>query len=698
MHRRIRFVLTTLALPLLVLLGLAFWFSPKTEAAQSTTITVDTQDDALNSAGDCSLREAVIAANTDAAVDGCPAGSGADTIVLPAGFYTLTIAGAGENVAATGDLDITESLAINGAGALSTTIDGNALDRVFHVNPGQAAGVEVSISGVTIQNGSSAQGGGIYNDAAGSLTLTTSQVSGNRANEDGGGIYNFTSVSVLTLTNSTLFNNSIGGFSLDGGGGGLYNNGRVFITATTFLSNTSGVNQGGALWSNGALLIQNSNVLSNTAGGGGAVFVNFPGTFSISGSSLSHNRADSVNGGGISINGGNSATYSITNSTLMDNFSAAKGGGIASYGTNITISNTLVLSNTADGQGGGVWISTLETTRLTNSLISGNRSNAVIDSGGGGVWNEGNLFVTGSTITANEAAETGGGIYHVNGALDIRGSLISMNTAVNGGGGIQTGAFPGVVVESTVSKNVVAGLQAAGGGIKNSGGLSVRDSAIYSNTATGFMASGGGIFHDSSTLDLENTTLSGNSADGSGGGLAVAGGAASLNNVTVSLNHSDQMGGGLGDGGGVSRQSGIVTITNSIIAGNQDLSPGTVHPDCSSAPGGLASSGHNLVGVIDGCSWTAATGDLTGTLSAPLDPILGSLADNGGSTLTFALLTGSPAIDAGNPAMPGSGAAACEVVDQRGFSRLNRGIACDAGAFEVQQPPVYLPIILKQYP
>ncbi|MBL8093191.1 MAG: CSLREA domain-containing protein, partial [Anaerolineales bacterium] len=79
-------------------------------AVYATQITVTTTTDELNADGDCSLREAIVAANTNTAVDACPAGSGADTITLPAGTFTLSLAGINENAAATGDLDIVDDL------------------------------------------------------------------------------------------------------------------------------------------------------------------------------------------------------------------------------------------------------------------------------------------------------------------------------------------------------------------------------------------------------------------------------------------------------------------------------------------------------------------------------------------------------------------------------------------------------------
>ena len=102
-------------------------------AAGAATITVTSTADSLATDGNCTLREAVQAANTDTAIDACAAGAGADTIVVPAGTYTLAIAGTDEDANATGDLDITSAITVSGAAAATTLIDGAGLDRVFHV-------------------------------------------------------------------------------------------------------------------------------------------------------------------------------------------------------------------------------------------------------------------------------------------------------------------------------------------------------------------------------------------------------------------------------------------------------------------------------------------------------------------------------------------------------------------------------------
>ena len=119
------------------------------------TVAVNLQN-GKDATGHISLRSAIMAAN---------ARPGTDTIKLPAGTFQLTIAGAGEDAAATGDLDITGNLTIQGKKSSTTIVDGNGLDRVFEVLSGK-----VSFSKLTIQNGRSNAGAGLYN-AGGRVTL-----------------------------------------------------------------------------------------------------------------------------------------------------------------------------------------------------------------------------------------------------------------------------------------------------------------------------------------------------------------------------------------------------------------------------------------------------------------------------------------------------------------------------------------------
>src|SRR4051794_14279047 len=164
-------------------------------------ITVNTTADELTTNGRCSLREAIRNANADSAAQpDCPAGSGADTIVLSAGTYALTIGGSGNNA---GDLDLTASVTISRAGAAPTIVDGAGLsggDRIIDV----AEGVTATISGLTIRRAqTTGDGGGVRN--AGILTLTDVVVAENTA-EDAGGVQNETT-GRLTLVRTVIRDN-----------------------------------------------------------------------------------------------------------------------------------------------------------------------------------------------------------------------------------------------------------------------------------------------------------------------------------------------------------------------------------------------------------------------------------------------------------------------------------------------------------
>ncbi|MEJ2353928.1 MAG: choice-of-anchor Q domain-containing protein [Anaerolineales bacterium] len=182
-----------------------------------------------------------------------------------------------------------------------------------------------------------------------------------------------------------------------------------------------------------------------------------------------------------------------------------------------------------------------------------------------------------------------------------------------------------IIEDVTISGGMV---REDGGGIFNAATLTLNRSTVMSNTAA---LDGGGIYN-TGTLTVTNSTLSGNTAVDAGGGLSNAG-SAYLNNVTVANNSA-------GSGGGLSGvSSSTLNISNSIVAFND---PGNCSPSA-----GITSQGYNLDNSND-CGFSS-TGDINDE-----DPLLGPLQDNGGFTPTYALLTGSPAIDAGNPAAPGS--------------------------------------------
>ncbi len=248
--------------------------------AGAATFTVTRTDDPVPGAcdSDCSLREAVRAANS---------GAGGDTIVVPAGHYRLTRAGVGEDAALTGDLDVAKAVTITGDGARSTVIDAMGGDRIFDVRS-----VTAQISGVTITGGlvddggggiassgtlllvrdtiagnhavyvNSRRGGGI--DSSGALTVIESTISGNRA-YNGGGI-NF--AGTLTVTNSTISGNLAGGWMSNGDGGGIEGStgASLTVTSSTIVGNQSfnGASSGGGISTPSATL-KNTIVAGNVA-------------------------------------------------------------------------------------------------------------------------------------------------------------------------------------------------------------------------------------------------------------------------------------------------------------------------------------------------------------------------------------------------------------------------------------------------
>ncbi|MEW5987776.1 MAG: hypothetical protein AB1791_14170 [Chloroflexota bacterium] len=235
----------------LALAGLLLWITTgQAVMVSGASFTVNSLIDAVDAnpgdgicataAGECTLRAAVMETNALA---------GENTIVLPAGTYTLTIAGAGEDAAATGDLDISHNLTLVGEGNDLVAIDGNGKvtgDRVFHL----LSPAEATLTGITIRGGSAPSGGGIFSD--GSLTIINSNVTGNAAGRDGGGILNFNATT--TMSNTTFISNTAGNY-----GGAIFSaSGATIIRGSTFTTN-SAIEGGGLANGQGAVgIVSNS--------------------------------------------------------------------------------------------------------------------------------------------------------------------------------------------------------------------------------------------------------------------------------------------------------------------------------------------------------------------------------------------------------------------------------------------------------
>ncbi len=259
-------------------------------ATFTVTKTADTNDGACNA--DCSLREAIVAAN---------AAAGADMITVPSGTFTLTIAGINEDLAATGDLDIREALTIIGNGSANTIIQAgtttaNGIDKVLSINPQFTSPFATSLTGFTVRFGRNQStfasgigfGGGFDWEGSGTGTLTISNlvVTDNSTTDgDGGGIAATTAAgsSFISLTGSTISNNDPdrAGAAPPLGGGLFIGFATTFRLTNTVISNnnvveSSNLGEGGGIYafslasaSAGKSFITGSTISGNTAPGDG---------------------------------------------------------------------------------------------------------------------------------------------------------------------------------------------------------------------------------------------------------------------------------------------------------------------------------------------------------------------------------------------------------------------------------------------
>jgi hypothetical protein len=295
---------------------------------------------------------------------------------------------------------------------------------------------------------------------------------------------------------------------------------------------------------------------------------------------------------------------------------------------------TITSDLTIDGRDQSITISgdnLFRVLRINSSSLTLNKLSIVngltTTSSGGGVDFSGTTLTVTDCFFSGNSGKWGGGISHVLGTLTVTDSTFSGNSGTYGGG-IYTESGTATVTNSTFNEN----------------------SATF----------GGGIFSNNSSLTVANSTFSGNSTDNYGGGIY---GVKSwgTNTMTV-INSTFSANTAAIDGGGLSNAAGVLSLMNTILANS------TSAQDCYSDTA-LTTDTNNLIENNNGC----------GTPVSSADPDLESLAYNGGPTPTFALLVGSPAIDAGDDAT--CVASPVNNLDQRGVTRPY-GVHCDIGSFE----------------
>jgi CSLREA domain-containing protein len=352
--------------------------------------------------GGCTLRAAVQESNALAGVDLID--------IAVAGTIKLTLAG-NDDLAATGDLDITEHVQITGDGQQSTIIDGGKLDRVFHIRPGGRA----FLYEMTIQGGVAAQGGGILCEgntiAANFVTFQKNTAD----NGDGGGIAAGSNCSVEIEDCKFLKN------SASGSGGGIAFEGEGDVKRTTFEKNKAGDHGGGVAGGGTAVFLDFGSVkfIKNSAGGfGGGVAMLGSGEVYGDTSHFAKNSSG-TSGGGIFCAG----DCYLSGNSFLKNKARFAGGAIAHSGTSILSAARLSISmNSTSGYGGGVW------SLATSGVIASSTFYKNSADQGGGAYLAGNLgtvAINNVTFVANKAGTGGGAINQSNGTVTVENSIIT---------------------------------------------------------------------------------------------------------------------------------------------------------------------------------------------------------------------------------------------------------------------------------
>ena len=305
------------------------------------------------------------------------------------------------------------------------------------------------------------------------------------------------------------------------------------------------------------------------------------------------------------------------------------GGALRNWGT-LTLNSDVISGNSSAGNGGGIYnLGTVNVTGTTfNQNLSGN---------GGAIFNAtvgstvGNVVVNQSTFSGNSAASYGGAIDN-QGVMSLANLTLSGNTALDYGGAILT---------------------------EGTGQLTIQDSTLSTNVARRY--NGGGVYLANGLLVASNSTFFNNLASaGSGDQLWLQNGTATLSNDTLYDT--------LGSKNPVKNFSSTFSLSGSIVARQSEAKGSDIL-------GAVTDGGNNLIsGGAVGLT-NAVHGNLVGTPTSPINPLISVLGSYGGATQTLALLPGSPAINAGSVNQGG--------VDQRGVSRSQGGTS-DIGAFESQ--------------
>lgn len=428
------------------LFGLLFWNLNQTKPAYAAVITVNTSADEYNNDGDCSLREAIMAANADTAVDACTPGSNHDEIQFslstPA-IITLTL----------GQIVIeTDPLTLTGPGSDQLTISGNNGARIFDI----ATGIPVTLTNLTMQNGRAATAGGAVR-SAGNLVISDAVLRHNSANADGGAL---SVTGNLTLTNTDVLSNTA-----SGEGGGVKVTGPMVVVNGRFQNNQSG-SYGGGIYANTNITINDTQFVSNTAASyAGAVWAWTHAT--IANATFDHNRATNLNAGAIYVR----YDLALTDSTFSHNSAGQNVGAIWARRDVTIVGSSFSDNSAAAGRSaavqvhGSLWLTATQWLNNQSALPGG----ALVYLGGNGrIVNT--LFA--QNIGGDATFEHDGAveILHTTFAAPDAASHAALTSDADGSISVQNSIFSGHptaldVITGTVSEdyNLFAGTTAVSG-------------------------------------------------------------------------------------------------------------------------------------------------------------------------------------------------------------------------------------------
>ena len=459
-------------------------------------------------------------ADVQTAIDSASSAGGGEVWIAKGTYKHGSAMTMKNNVAIYGGFAGTETSKDQRVSGNNTILDGEGKYRVFDNNYTKENPLTNSakLDNVTIQNGYSSDGAGMYNRYA-SPEITNCTFSGNSATGDysrGGGMSNYNSSSP-SLTNCTFSGNSA---SYDGGGMYNYSSSPV-LTNCTFTNNSASSYYGGGMYNfSSSPTLTNCTFSGNSAYSGGGMYnYNYNSSSpELTNCTFTNNRAE-YSGGGM---WNDSSSPVLTNCTFSSNSASGSsygyGGGMYNRSSSSPVLTNCTFTNNSASYGGGMYNDS-SSPSLTNCTFSGNRASGSSYGYGGGMGNNSSSPVlTNCTFTNNRAEDYGGGMYNSSSSPTLTNCTFSNNSASYYGGGMynKSSSSP-VLTNCTFSNNSATGDYSRGGGMYNSSSSPTLTNCTFSNnSATGDYSRGGGMYNNSSSPSLTNCILWGNTASSSG--------------------------------------------------------------------------------------------------------------------------------------------------------------------------------------